>query len=79
VVTAPGIDKLDVYRGLGVREVWFFDKGIFQLFALPGEDYQPIAASEVLPELDLAMIADLAARPDQHLALRELRDRLRRR
>jgi Uma2 family endonuclease len=78
VVSAPAIDKLEVHRGLAVREVWFFEKGAFQLFALRGEDYQPIAASEVLPEVDLTMITEHAGHADQHTALRELRDRLRR-
>jgi hypothetical protein len=78
MVTAPAIDKLEVYRGLGVREVWFFENGRFRLFALRGEEDQPVASSDVLPEVDLAMIAKYAARPDQHAALRELRDQLRR-
>jgi len=77
VVTKPAIDKLQVYLGLGVKEVWFFEKGTFRLFGLRGDRYDAIAASEVLPELDLDLIAEYARRPDQHAALRELRDRLR--
>jgi Uma2 family endonuclease len=77
VVTSPGIDKLQVYRGLGVREVWFFEEGAFHLFALRGDQYQPIGASEIFPEVDLAVIALYAQRTDQHAALREFRDRIR--
>lgn len=78
VVTSPAIEKLAVYGGLGVREVWFFEENAFRLFTLREGRYHPIAASEVLPEIDLGLIAALAQRPDQHAALRELRDQVRR-
>jgi len=78
VVTSPAIEKLEVYRGLGVREVWFFEQNAFRLFALGGGGYQPISTSSVLPEVDLGLVAELAQRPDQHAALRELRNRIRR-
>lgn len=32
VVSAPGLEKLEVYRGLGVREVWLFGGEAFQVF-----------------------------------------------
>ena len=34
VVTTPAINKLEVYRGLGVREVWIFRENAFELFTL---------------------------------------------
>lgn len=77
VVTAPAIDKLEVYRGLGVREVWMFRHGRFQLFSLRGERYEPLERSEVFPEVDLERIAHYAGQPDQHVALRAFRDELR--
>ena len=78
VVTAPAIDKLEVYRGLGVREVWMFRNGAFQLFCLRGERYQPLDRSEVFPEIDLERLAHFAMEPDQHAALRAFREELRR-
>lgn len=78
MVAARGaIDKLDVYRGLEVREVWVFEHGEFQLFALRGDRYESLARSEVLPELDPLRLAHLVARPDQHAALKAYRDELR--
>jgi Uma2 family endonuclease len=77
VVSRGSIDKLEVYRGLGVREVWIFELGAFQLFALRGEAYEPIPASEILPEVALARIAHFAMQPDQHAALRAFRAELR--
>jgi Uma2 family endonuclease len=78
VVRSRGsVDKLDVYRGLGIGEVWVFEKGAFRVFVLRGEAYQPTDASQVLPEVDLDVLADFAGRTDQHAALRAFRDALR--
>lgn len=77
IKTHGSLDKLDVYRGLGVREVWLFEAGVFRVLSLHGDRYEPSARSEVLPEVDLGRIAELALKKDQHAALRELRDELR--
>jgi len=34
VLTSGGIEKLPVYAGLGVREVWFWEDDAFHLHAL---------------------------------------------
>jgi Uma2 family endonuclease len=78
VVTHGSIDKLEVYRGLGVREIWVFESGAFRVLTLRGEAYERVDASEVFPEADLARIAHFAGQPDQHGALRAFRDELRR-
>ena len=77
VVTNPSLDKLEVYRGLGVREVWVFRDAHFELFGLRGASYEPLAASVVFPEIDLARIAHYAVEEDQNHALRAYRDELR--
>jgi Uma2 family endonuclease len=77
IVTSPLLDKLEVYRGLGVREVWVFRGGRFDVHALHGDRYERVAASEIFPEVDLAAVARHAAMPDQHAALRAFRDELR--
>jgi Uma2 family endonuclease len=77
VVTRGSLDKLEVYRGLGVREVWVFENGAFRLFALHGERYAAIPSSELLPEVDLGRLAHFAKEHDQHAALRAFRDELR--
>ncbi len=69
---APMLDKLDVYRGLDVPEVWLFEDGAFAIHRLVGEHYERIERSAFLPDLDLVLIARLAVRPDQDEALREL-------
>jgi Uma2 family endonuclease len=77
IVTSPLLDKLEVYRGLGVREVWVYRNDRFEIHALRGDRYERIAASEILPEVNLEAIALYAAMPDQHEALRTFRAELR--
>jgi len=76
VRTSGGIDKLAVYRGLGVPEVWFFSKGRFQLHRLGPSGYESIAKSTLLPELDLDVLARFVAEQDQTKAVLAYRDTL---
>jgi len=57
VWTSGGIDKLEVYRRLGVREVWYWRDGRIDLFALRDERYEPLDASAVLPGIDHALLS----------------------
>jgi hypothetical protein len=60
VLTSGGIEKLEVYAGLGVREVWFFERGRFHLHELGADGYRPIEHSA----LDLVHSIDLYERGD---------------
>jgi len=56
VWTSGGIDKLEIYRGLGVREVWYWEEDELRLFALREGRYEPVERSEVLPGLDHGLL-----------------------
>lgn len=73
--TSGGLDKLEVYRRLGVREVWIWREGRILPFALRGDRYEPLAASELLPRIDLGLVASLLEAPSQTEAVRRLRAR----
>lgn len=47
------IDKLSVYAGLGVKEVWIWDDGRFAIHVLRAGAMVPSEHSSVLPSLDL--------------------------
>lgn len=71
VVTSGGIDKLDVYAGLGVPEVWFWRRGgQFTIHVLRGARYATAARSALLPEIDLRLLARLVERHDQTRTVR---------
>jgi Uma2 family endonuclease len=78
VWTSGGLDKLEIYRAFGVREVWIWRDERIEVHALRGESYERVARSEVFPELDLSTMATLATRKDQTGAVREFRQSLRR-
>jgi Uma2 family endonuclease len=77
IITSGSVDKLEVYKRLGVTEVWFFQENCFTVYHLQGQAYEPLAASALLPDLDLAMLADHAMRPDPLEALIAYRRRVR--
>jgi Uma2 family endonuclease len=74
---SPLLDKLHVYLGFEVPEVWLFEKGEFRLFRLESGAYQKIDRSRFLPEVDFSLVAHVALSEDQPAALLELGDRLR--
>ncbi|HQY65292.1 MAG TPA: Uma2 family endonuclease [Polyangiaceae bacterium] len=56
VVSSPLVDKLAVYSGLGVSEVWLWREGRLAVHRLVGGAYEPREASEVLPTLDVRLL-----------------------
>jgi Uma2 family endonuclease len=77
VLTSGGIDKLEVYRRLAVREVWFWQNQQFGVYYLHDEQYTRQPNSVLLPNLDLMMLAEYAVKSDPLAALLEYRARLR--
>ena len=78
VWTSGGIDKLEVYRGLGVREVWFWREGGIEISVLTGDQYEPRERSVLLPDLDLVELARHSDPENQTESVRRYRQALRR-
>lgn len=57
-LTSGGLNKLDIYRRFGVREIWFWRRDGLQIFALrpDGSGYERSAASQLLPYLDVSLM-----------------------
>jgi Uma2 family endonuclease len=77
VLTSGGIDKLEVYRGLAVREVWFWEGGRFHLHLLEGDAYRPVERSTIIADLDFSALARFVQMDDQAAAVAAYRDFLR--
>jgi Uma2 family endonuclease len=77
--TSPLIDKLDVYAGMGIPEVWVFREGAFSIHGLdPAQGrYSARSSSPLLPALDFAVVARYAVREDTPQALREFESQVR--
>lgn len=78
VWTHGGLDKLEIYRSLGVRELWIWERqtGI-TVHVLRGGKYEQAPSSELFPELDLPVLSSFLDRPSHSQAVRELRATLR--
>jgi len=77
VWSSGGINKLEVYRRLQVREVWFWKKGRIDVHVLRGDRYVAVEASELLPGIDLVLLASFARRQPMTRAVKEYRAALR--
>jgi Uma2 family endonuclease len=79
VHTAPLIDKVDVYRVFGAREVWVFRDGAFTVHVMNPDSrrYEVRASTGLVPGLNLDMVARYAVREDTPQALREFEREVR--
>jgi Uma2 family endonuclease len=75
--THGGLDKLAIYRGLGVREVWLWEKGRIHVHALRGQHWDSIPRSEILPNVDLDELVSFLNEASQTSAVRAYREKLR--
>lgn len=73
VWTSGGLDKLEVYRRLGISEVWFWIDGALQAHSLAPDGYQPVERSVVISGLDIAFLAPFLDRPTVQTAKRDYR------
>lgn len=86
IVTSGSINKLELYRRLNVQEVWFWRNDRFAIYHLREEipvefvsncGYELITKSELLPELDIDMLAEFLKVAQPLAAAKEWRQYLR--
>ena len=70
IVSSGGIDKLELYRRIGISEVWFWQDGILTIYHLQ-ENYQLVEKSILLPNLDLKRFTKYLTYHDQYDAVTE--------
>lgn len=77
VLSSGVVDKLEIYRGLSVPEVWVWESGRFMIRHLRTEGYEVLPRSEVLPDCDLELLASYVRPQEQFDAVMEFRAKLR--
>jgi Uma2 family endonuclease len=79
VITSGGIDKLNIYKGLKVQEVWFWQNGTLSFHRLvnPIIGYETIDHSHLLPELDFNLLAQYINPLEEPQMVRAYRQALR--
>lgn len=65
--TRGGLRKLPIYRTFGVGEVWIWKRGLIGIHVLTDGEYVPATRSRVLPDLDVAELAEFVV-PTGHSA-----------
>jgi Uma2 family endonuclease len=70
-VTSGGIQVLEIYRRVGVPEVWFWEDGVISIYCLRDEGYELVSGSELLPELDIRSIEFHTRMSDQYDAVNQ--------
>lgn len=60
IITSSGINKLEVYQGLRVPEVWFYKNEKFELYRITSNysGYDAISQSQFFPNLDLDLMTE---------------------
>ncbi|MDX2009041.1 MAG: Uma2 family endonuclease [Myxococcaceae bacterium] len=72
------LNKLEVYRRLGVREVWVWEGGELKAHVLEAGGWRLQGHSELLPSLDFKLLSRFSTMEDQHRAVKQFRAILRR-
>jgi Uma2 family endonuclease len=76
-LTSGGVDKLDIYRGLGIPEVLIWQDRQLMLYDLRGESYQKVTQSQFFPQLDLQLLAQYIRPQAQPQAVKEFLQAIR--
>lgn len=68
-VTSGSIDALEIFRRIGVREVWFWEDSVISIYALRDDGYELVNRSELLPDLDIRSLEFHSHMADQYDAV----------
>ncbi|MGB5595374.1 MAG: Uma2 family endonuclease [Crocosphaera sp.] len=76
IVTSGSIKILEVYRRLGVKEVWLWQNEQLNIYCLENEQYSPQEKSQLLPNLELDLLCQFINHSNPRLAMKEFRKQL---
>ena len=74
--TRGGINKLEIYKRLGIPEVWFWQQDTLRVFALTDAGYEQRNVSQWVPDLDLEWLLELARLDELNDILAAVRTKL---
>ncbi len=78
VYTSGGVDTPEIYQRLGVKEVWLWQNKHLKVYCLQkNNQYQQETRSQLLPELDLALLMEYITMSDPLEAIMEWRKKIR--
>jgi Uma2 family endonuclease len=75
--TEGGLDKLSVYQRMGIPEAWVWTREGIEIHRLRSGGYVQVGRSELLPKIDLGLLARCILPDAQTAAVRAFREALR--
>jgi len=73
VYSSGTLNKLEVWRKLGAKEVWFWHRGELAVFVRRGDGFGSARRSALVPALDLELVVRCMREKTQTAAVRALR------
>jgi len=77
VWTSGGLDKLEIYRRLGVAEVWFWKEDRIAIHTLSTDRYEQAERSRLFPDLAVRKLCSFLEHPTAMQAVKAFRATLR--
>ncbi|MFM8295052.1 MAG: Uma2 family endonuclease [Microcystaceae cyanobacterium] len=74
-VTSGSPQKLEKYQRLGIREVWMWQDQKLMIFSLQGDRYEETSTSQLLPNLDIALLEECVIMPSRLEAIQQFTTR----
>ncbi len=71
IFTSGSIEILEIYKRIGIPEVWLWEDGLLTIYALKDDQYNKIDQSQLLPDLDLKSLSQYINYHDQYDAVTE--------
>lgn len=69
IITSGNINILEIYRRIGIPEVWFYQDSALTVYTLKEGQYLRVEHSHLLPDLNLDIFAKYVNYPDQYDAV----------
>ena len=72
IVSSGGVDNLEVYKRLGIKEIWFWQNDCLTIYYLNQKgEYQQQNKSVILPELNINLLASYVTASNPRIAVKE--------
>ncbi len=77
IVSSGGVDNLEVYKKLGIKEIWFWKNDCLTIYYLNQKgEYQQQNKSVIIPELDVNLLASYVTASNPRIAVKKFLEQI---
>lgn len=77
IFSSGGIDILEIYQRLQIKEVWLWQNKQLKIYCLDNNQYTQVTSSQILPDLDIQLLIKYISKSNIRLAIKEFRQELK--